>query len=230
MHMEHDITFSLLSWQGAASLLQIIWIDIILSGDNAVIIALACRSLPPSQKRLGLILGTGAAVILRILFALIITHVMGVPGLKFIGGLLLLWIGVKLTGKEDEHTDPTITSSPHLWGAISTIAIADTIMSLDNVLALAAASKGHITLFIIGLALSIPLIMAGSTLIMRLLQRWAFLVWVGAGLLGWIAGELIASDAWLIGVFDTFPYSSMVLAASGALFVCSTGYLLRRMR
>jgi YjbE family integral membrane protein len=176
------------------SVLQIVWIDLLLSGDNAVVIALACRSLPEKQRKIGIWLGAGAAVGLRIVFALIVSYLMALPFLKVVGGLLLFWIAIKLAvGEEESHAE--VESSDSLWKAVRTIAIADAIMSLDNVIAIAAASKGHPELFIFGLALSIPLIIYGSQLVLTLLQRYPALIWAGAALLGWIAGEMIVSDA-----------------------------------
>lgn len=180
------------------SLLQIIWIDLLLSGDNAVVIALACRKLPADQRKMGILLGAGAAVGLRIIFAFFITFLLGVPFLKIAGGLLLFWIAVKLaTDEHEEHSD--VEASSNLWGAVRTIAIADAVMSLDNVVAIAAAAKGHPELFIFGLLLTIPLIIMGSTLLSTILQKYPFLVWLGAALLGWIAGEMILGDVLVIG-------------------------------
>ena len=173
--------------------LKIIWINILLSGDNAIVIALACRALPPRQRFWGIILGAGAAVLLRVFFTVILQYVLELPWLKLVGGILLLWIAIKLlTQDEPEETD--IHGSDNLWGAVRTVAIADIVMSLDNVLAIAAAAKGNTGLIIFGLAISIPLIVAGATLIMALLTRYPVLVWAGAALLGWIAGELIVDD------------------------------------
>ena len=166
--------------------LKIIWINILLSGDNAIVIALACRALPPRQRFWGIILGAGAAVLLRIFFTVILQHVLELPWLKLVGGFLLLWIAIKLL-IQDETDEADIKSSDNLWGAVRTVAIADVVMSLDNVLAIAAAAKGNTGLIIFGLAISIPLIVAGATLIMALLTRFPILVWAGAALLGWIA-------------------------------------------
>ena len=175
------------------ALLQIIWIDLLLSGDNAVVIALACRSLPEKQRRWGILLGAGAAVCLRIIFALAVSYLLGVPLLKVAGALLLFWIAIKLVldeGGEEHHVE----SADSLWKAVRTIAIADAVMSLDNVVAIAAAARGHAELFIFGLLLTIPLIVFGSQLILRLISRFPILVWFGAALLGWIAGEMLVSD------------------------------------
>ncbi|MCA3599595.1 MAG: TerC family protein [Methylobacterium sp.] len=176
-----------------APLFKIIWIDLLLSGDNAVVIALACRALPPEQRRMGMILGAGAAIGLRIIFAIFITYLLNVPFLKVVGGLLLLWIGVKLAVGEDEDAH-SVESSDNLWRAVRTIAIADAVMSLDNVLAIAAAAGGNIWLFVFGLLLSIPLIIFGSQLLSTLIDRFPVIVWGGAALLGWIAGEMLVTD------------------------------------
>jgi YjbE family integral membrane protein len=186
-------------------ILQIVWIDLLLSGDNAIVIALACRNLPPQQRKIGMLLGAGAAIGLRIIFALMITFLLGVPFLKVVGGLLLLWIGIKLaTGEDDAHEE--VEGSAQLWGAVRTIAIADAVMSLDNVLAISAASHGNVWLFIFGLLLSIPLIIFGSQLITTIIERFPVFIWLGAALLGWIAGEMIVSDPIVIGwLKDTAP-------------------------
>jgi len=231
------------------SVLQIIWIDLLLSGDNAVVIALACRSLPEKQRKIGIWLGAGAAIFLRIVFALVVSYLMGLPFLKVLGGLLLFWIAIKLVVGEEEAHDG-IESSDSLWRAVKTIAIADAVMSLDNVIAIAAASRGHPELFIFGLLLSIPLIIYGSQIIMDLLTRFPILIWLGAALLGWIAGEMIVSDVAVLGWFKTVIPSWVVdvpvsvnpqgmgpsalphygAAAIGAAVVIIAGYLIRGRR
>ena len=173
--------------------LKIIWINILLSGDNAVVIALACRALPRRQRVWGIILGAGAAVALRVVFTVGLQYVLEIPALRLVGGLLLLWIAINLL-VQDEANEDSVESSDTLWGAVRTVAIADVVMSLDNVLAIAAAAKGHPWLIGFGLLISIPLIVAGATLIMALLHKFPILVWAGAGLLGWIAGELLMED------------------------------------
>lgn len=182
--------------QTLIAIAQIIWIDLLLSGDNAVVIALACRKLPPRQRRMGIVLGAGTAVALRILFAVIISWLLDIPLLGAIGGLLLFWIAVKLVIGEDEEAH--VSESETLWQAVRTIAIADAVMSLDNVVAIAAASDGNVALFTFGLVVSIPLIIMGSTLIMTLVARFPLFVWAGAGLLGWIGGEMIVTDPWFV--------------------------------
>ncbi|MCB8820506.1 TerC family protein [Microvirga rosea] len=227
------------------SLLQVIWIDILLSGDNAVVIAMACRSLPAHQRKLGIFLGAGVAVGLRILFALVISYLLGVPYLRIIGGLLLFWIALKLIQGEDDGGHE-VKASESLWKAVRTIAIADAVMSLDNVVAIAAASRGHPELFIFGLLLSIPLIMVGASLITSLLTRFPIFVWAGAALLGYIAAEMIVTDPVVLGWLSTYPQLvlpdpghpplelkpvGLVLysaAAAGALVVIVGGWLLSR--
>ena len=172
---------------------QIIWIDLLLSGDNAVVIALACRSLPDRQKRWGILLGAGTAIGLRIVFALLISQILLVPFLMTVGGVMLLWIAVKLL-KSEGPGEKNIAAPDKLWQAVRTIAFADAVMSLDNVVAISAASGGNYWLFIFGLAVSIPLIVIGATLITELVSRFPLFVWAGAALLGWIAGEMIVKD------------------------------------
>jgi YjbE family integral membrane protein len=183
----------------ALQVLQIVWIDLLLSGDNAVVIAMACRSLPQEQRRWGIILGAGAAVLLRIVFAAVIVRLLALPYVHIVGGILLLWIAVRLA--TNDHEDHKVAARSSLFGAVATITIADGVMSLDNVVAIAGAARGSLELMIFGLLLSVPLIVFGSTLLVKLLDRLPILVWAGAALLGWIAGEMIAAeplvDRWL---------------------------------
>jgi YjbE family integral membrane protein len=174
------------------ALLAIIWIDIILSADNAILIALACRGLPENQRKWGILLGTAAAIILRIIFALIIAKIMGLPFIRIIGGVLLLWIAIKLIkGDEGDHT---VKSSDKLWSAVITIAIADGVMSLDNVLAIAAVAKGDTTLMVLGVLISIPLIIFGAQLFIKIMEKYPLIIVLGAAVLGWLGGDLIVSD------------------------------------
>jgi YjbE family integral membrane protein len=209
---------------------QIIWIDLLLSGDNAVVIALACRQLPERQRKIGILLGAGAAVGLRIVFAIIISQLLNIPFLKVVGGLLLLWIAVKLLVGDDSHGEANIKASDKLWGAVKTIAIADAVMSLDNVLAITAIAKDNYALFIFGLALSIPLIVVGASIITGLVTRFPILIWAGAALLGWIGGEMIAGDhAALMTLGISLPRTSETLAAAaGAALVIAIGYYLKK--
>ena len=236
----------LISTYGVA-VLQIIWIDLLLSGDNAIVIALACRNLPEKQRRIGMIMGASVAIGLRIIFAVIIGYLLGVPFLKLVGGALLLWIGIKLAMGEDEAHE-NVDGSSQLWAAVRTIAIADAVMSLDNVLAISAASHGNIWLFTFGIVFSIPLIIFGSHIITSIIERFPIFVWLGAALLGWIAGEMIAQDtavvgwmvkalpSWVgphtevpggIGPTDLVEYGAQII---GALIVIGAAFMLRRRR
>jgi YjbE family integral membrane protein len=175
------------------AVLRIIGINIILSGDNAIVIALACRGLPARQRILGIILGAGAAVILRILFTVVVQHLFDLPWLKLVGGVILLWIAVKLL-MGDESDEDSVKSGANVWEAIKIVAIADVVMSLDNVLAIAAAAGGDTNLIILGLVISIPLVVFGATILSWILDRVPILVWAGSALLGWVSGELIATE------------------------------------
>jgi YjbE family integral membrane protein len=233
--------------------LQIIWINVLLSGDNAVVIALACRMLPPRQRFWGMILGAGVAVLLRIIFTAVVASIMAFPFLKLVGGLLLLWIAIKLLVPEEDHGEGKVQAANSLWPAVRIIAIADIVMSLDNVIAIAGAADSaavkmaaaytgqqaidlasyvKISLITFGLATSVPLIIAGSALLMAMLDRYPILVWAGAGLLGWVAGEIIIKDAAVAGylgeeLVHRWEYWS---AGAGVIFVLAFGWLLRRAR
>ncbi|HZA00846.1 MAG TPA: TerC family protein, partial [Hyphomicrobiaceae bacterium] len=183
------------------ALLQIMWINILLSGDNAVVIAMACRGLPHRQRVWGMILGAGVAVLLRVIFTVFVAALMLMPWLKIVGGLALFYIAAKLLVPEDADENET-EATEHLWRAVRIVAIADIVMSLDNVIAIAAAAKGNMALLVIGLGISIPLIVAGSALIMALLDRFPILVWAGAALLGWIVGEVIVTDPVIQGALE----------------------------
>ena len=190
-------------------LVQIIGINILLSGDNAVVIALASRSLPDSQRKVAVIGGSAAAVVLRIIFCLVIVSLLQIPYLKLIGGLLLLYIGVKLVVPEGEADGSGIAAKSNVWGAIQTILIADAVMSLDNVVAIAAAAHDSVLLISLGLIISIPLIVFGSQLVLSVLNRFPILVILGGGLLGWIAGEIMVSDP---AVATHLPWDEHVVA------------------
>ncbi len=183
---------------------KIIWINVLLSGDNALVIAMACRGLHGRHRLWGMIIGAGIAVVLLIAFTGIVATLMALPYLKLFGGLALLVIAAKLLVPEDENNE--IAAGATLWQAIRIVVIADIIMSLDNVIAVAAAANGQLPLLILGLAISIPMIVAGAALIMMVLDRFPILVWLGALLLGWIAGDVIATDPavqpWLHHLLD----------------------------
>jgi YjbE family integral membrane protein len=218
---------------------KIIWVNLLLSGDNAVVIALAARSLPPKQQKLAVFWGAAAAVVLRVILTVFAVALLTLPWLKIVGGLLLLWIGVKLLVPEDEEDD--IESSDNLWSAIKTILIADLVMSLDNVLAVAAAADSaaptaelvamKYTLLVLGLAISIPIVIFGSTLMLKLMVRWPVIITAGGALLGWIAGEMMvtdpAIDAW---VEHNAPWleEMRVAAIIGAVLVVLVGMWLAK--
>ncbi len=189
------------------NLLEIVGINILLSGDNAVVIALASRSLAEAQRKMAVIGGSAAAVVLRIILCLIIAWVLEIPYLKLIGGLLLLYIGVKLVIAE-ESSEEGIATTSSLWGAIQTILIADAVMSLDNVVAIAAAAHDSVLLITLGLLISIPLIVFGSQMILSVLKTYPILVVLGGGLLGWVACEIIVSDP---SVYQFIPYDQHVV-------------------
>jgi YjbE family integral membrane protein len=176
------------------NLSKIIWINILLSGDNALVVAMACRGLAPRQRLWGMVLGAAAAVLLRIIFTVIVATVMGLPYLKLLGGMALIVIAAKLLVPENNSEDDQVGSASHLWAAVQIVVVADIVMSLDNVIAVAAAAAGSVPLLIFGLASSIPLIIVGAALIMALLELLPILIWAGAALLGWIAGDVIATD------------------------------------
>jgi YjbE family integral membrane protein len=213
------------------AVLQIVWIDILLSGDNAVVIALACRKLPPSQRMWGIVLGTLVAISLRVGFTGIVTQLMTMPYVKLVGGALLFWIAVKLLGSEENCRNEEIAPVDSLWQAIKIVAIADVVMSLDNVIAVAAAARGSYALLMFGLACSIPLIMAGAAAVIALLERFPVVVWAGAALLGWIAGEIIAGDPLFARHLDPASAHSVQLGAAtaGALLVLFIGMVRRRL-
>jgi YjbE family integral membrane protein len=230
-----------------AALWKIIIANIILSGDNAVVIAMACHNLSDRYRKPAIFFGSAGAIVLRIVFCAVIGYLLSVPYLKLVGGALLLWIGVKLVMQEEDEAN--IKAHENIWAAIWTIIVADAVMSLDNAIAIAAAAKGDFTLIVIGLVISIPIIIVGATLISKLLDRFPWLGLVGAGLIGWIAGEVMAGDgkheavgadgklleviepgtvaAWL---HAHVPYEEYVAAAIGAVFVLALGLLLGKLK
>ena len=211
-------------WLG---LLKIIWINIILSGDNAVVIALAARSLPPHQQMKAVFLGSGAAVVLRIALTVVAAQLLQLSFLQIVGGLLLLWIGVQLLSEEEEE-EGVSKEYGSLMAAVRTILIADLVMSLDNVIAVAAAAKGSMLLLILGLAISIPLVIFGSTLMIRLMERFPVIVVLGAGLIGWVGGETIVSDVALKSVTAGYPWLHYAGAVAGAAIVVTLGRALQK--
>jgi len=208
-------------------LLKIVWINIILSGDNAVVIAMAARSLPPQQQRTAVLFGSGAAVVLRIILTVVAAKLLALPYLQIIGGLLLLWIGTQLLSGEEEG-DGEDKEYGSMLAAVRTILLADLVMSLDNVIAVAAAAQGSMVLLILGLAISIPLVIFGSTLMIKLMERFPIIVMLGAALIGWVAGETIVSDTILRDMLTANPWLHYAAAAAGAVFVVAVGKWLQK--
>lgn len=209
------------------ALLQIIMINIVLSGDNAVVIALACRSLPAHQQKKAIIFGSVGAIVLRLILTFFAVYLLTLPYLKLIGAALLLWIGIGLLKGEDDEEE--LEGHSNLMGAIKTIVIADLVMSLDNVIGVAAAAKGNILLLVLGLVISIPLIIFGSTIILKLMTRFPIIITLGAGLLGWVAGEMALSDP-AINVWAAQQHTLHIVApVAGALLVIALGKYLAKM-
>ena len=206
-------------WVG---LMVIIWINIILSGDNAVVIALAARGLPPEQQKKAILFGSGAAVFLRIVLTVVAAKLMELPYLQIVGGLLLLWIGAQLLADEEEGEEET-KEHGNLMQAIRTILIADLVMSLDNVIAVAAAAKGNSMLLILGLAISIPLVIFGSKLMIKLMDRFPVIILLGAALIGWVGGETIISDVAIKSFVDANGWMHYAVPALGAALVLAIG-------
>ena len=205
-------------WIGLA---KIIGVNIVLSGDNAVVIALAARALPPKQQKQAIFWGAGAAVVMRIVLTIFAVALLQLPWLKLIGAALLFWIGVKLLIPEDGGED--VSASDNLIAAIKTILIADLVMSLDNVIAVAAAAGGSYLLLILGLAISIPLVIFGATLLIKLMERWPVIITIGATLIGWVAGEMAVTDpaieGWMRAHFE-FVNDRPMLASVSLELIC----------
>jgi YjbE family integral membrane protein len=225
-------------WVG---LLKIIGVNIVLSGDNAVVIALAARSLPAQQQKAAVLWGSGAAVLMRIVLTIFAVALLTLPWLKLVGSLLLFWIGIKLLIPEDEGEN--VSASDNLISAIKTILIADLVMSIDNVIAVAAAAQGSYTLLILGLAISIPLVIFGSTLLLHLMERWPVIITIGGGLLGFVAGEMLVTDPalhdWLLGLGVQFDGEKpkvgginleVLCGVIGAVIVIAAGTLIGKRR
>jgi len=229
------------------ALWKIMIANVILSGDNAVVIAMAARNLTEKHRRTAIVFGGAGAIVLLIIFCAVLGVLLDVPYLKLVGGLLLLWIGIKLVGDEEEGGE--VKAHEQLWPAIWSIAFANTVMSLDNAIAITAAAKGDFFLMCMGLVISVPIIIAGAAIISSLLQRYPWLALVGAGLIGWIAGEVISGEgrretigadgtvseivqpgtvaAWLDG---RIPHSELVCSIAGAVIVLAVGLTLSKLR
>jgi YjbE family integral membrane protein len=211
--------------------LEIIVINILLSGDNAVVIALACRNLPPKQRRWGVFWGAIGAIILRIILTFFAVSLLKLSWLKIIGGVLLVWIGIKLIAEDEGEGGPDIQASDRLLAAVRTVIIADIVMSIDNVLGVAAAAKGSLLLLVFGLVVSVPLVIGGAQLIMRLIERFPILIVAGGGLLGYVAGELIVEDSAIADwVHVNAAWLTWAAPAAGVVLVVGVAKWLQRHR
>ena len=209
------------------AVLQIIAIDILLGGDNAVVIALACRRLPEQLRSRGILWGVVGAIALRVLLIFFALQLLALPFLKVVGGLLLLWIGVKVLQPEEGDAHGHVEGSSHLLGAIRTIILADAAMSLDNVIAVAGAAKGDLLLVVFGILVSIPVIVWGSRFVLRLMDHFPVVITLGAALLGWIGGEMLVSDAAVAPHLAHWPgWLHYAAAAAGAVLVVAVGHYL----
>ncbi len=207
-----------------AALGNIILVNIVLSGDNAFVIALAARSLPPKQQRQAILFGSGAAIVMRIILTIFAVKLLTLPWLKLVGAVLLVYIGVQLLmegGDDDGH----VKEHSSMAAAIKTILVADLVMSLDNVLGVAAAAKGNVTLLVLGLAISIPLIIFGSTLMLKLMERFPIIITLGAALLGYLAGEMMVSDPKMVEWFPALHHAQELVLIEGKLEISMAGLL-----
>ena len=204
--------------EAAVALMQIMLINVVLSGDNAVVIALACRKLSPAHQKQAFLWGSAGVVVLMVALTACVVFLLSLPYLEVVGSLMLLWIGIKLLVAEDEQAEGVVQEKSTLGAAIRTIIIADMIMSLDNVLAMAGAAKGHLWMLIAGLVVTVPVILFGSAILMKLMSRFPILVSVGAALIGWVAGEMIISDPalkdWVDANLPSLHYTSPIACAA----------------
>ena len=225
-----------IAWLAAldwGAIVEIIAIDILLGGDNAIIIALACRNLPPRQRKLGIIWGTAGAIGLRVILITVAVWLLNVPLLKLAGGLMLFWIGIKLIAPPAAHAHEEIQSSDKLWTAIKTIIVADLVMSVDNVIAIAGAAEGAVPsqrlgLIIFGLLVSVPIIVYGSQLVLKMFDRFPFIIVAGGALLGWIGGGLVVNDVWVAPYLPAERWVHYLASAAGAAFVVIAAKLIAR--
>ncbi len=221
------------------SVVEIIWINVLLSGDNAIVIALACRGLPPKQRLAGMVLGTGVALLLRVVFTSLVVTLMFVPYLKIVGGAALFWISLKLLAPDEPKSvagaGKVAAPNKTVLRAVAVIAVADIVMSLDNVIAVAAAANGNFAMLIFGLGVSIPIIVAGATVFMAIVNYFPLIIWAGAAVLGWLAGDLIATDPVVLEgakAFGPTAHEKIALACSivGMSGTLLGGLLVRRVR
>lgn len=217
--------------ESAATLLQIMVINVVLSGDNAVVIALASRGLAPAYQKQAFVWGSVGAIVLMTLLTFGVVYLLQLPWLQFAGGVLLLWIGVKLLAGNDTKGKSPVDDKATLYAAVRTIIAADIVMSLDNVLAMAAAAKGHIWMLAVGLTITIPLLRFGSAYLMRLMERFPILIFAGAAVIGYVAGEMLVADPalkdWIAGNASFVP---TLLPIVCAIFVVGAGMAWQRLR
>lgn len=212
-----------------SGLLAIVLLDLVLAGDNAIVIALAARNLPRQVQRKAVLWGTVGAIAVRVLLTGVVVYLLELPGLMLIGGALLLPIAWNLL-KPSDHASHEVGAAGNFWSAMRTIIVADALMGMDNVLAIAGASKGHLPLVVIGLAISVPLVVWGSSLILRLIERFPVIVYVGAGAIAWTSARMIAHDRWVSPWFHVHPWARYVLDAVLVTGVCLGGWLAQRRR
>jgi YjbE family integral membrane protein len=211
------------------AVVQVIWINILLSGDNAVVIALACRGLPPKERRWGMIIGAGVASVLLIVFTGVVSVLMTLPYLKLASAIALLWIAIKLLAPQAHDAEDTPEAIEDLWRAVRLVVVANIVMSLDNVIAVAAVAKGDYVLLTLGLVVSIPIVIAGSAIILALLERFPILIWGGAAVLGWVAGEIFSSDQVVLNFFSGYDPEHVALVAQivGSATALGCGFIWR---
>jgi len=211
------------------AVVQVIWINILLSGDNAVVIALACRGLPPKERRWGMVIGAGVASVLLIVFTGVVSVLMTLPYLKLASAIALLWIAIKLLAPQAHDAEDTPEAIEDLWRAVRLVVVANIVMSLDNVIAVAAVAKGDYVLLTLGLVVSIPIVIAGSAIILALLERFPILIWGGAAVLGWVAGEIFSSDQVVLNFFSGYDPEHVALVAQivGSATALGCGFIWR---
>ena len=211
------------------AVVQVIWINILLSGDNAVVIALACRGLPPKERRWGMVIGAGVASVLLIVFTGVVSVLMTLPYLKLASAIALLWIAIKLLAPQAHDAEDTPEAIEDLWRAVRLVVVANIVMSLDNVIAVAAVAKGDYVLLTLGLVVSIPIVIAGSAIILALLERFPILIWGGAAVLVWVAGEIFSSDQVVLNFFSGYDPEHVALVAQivGSATALGCGFIWR---
>jgi len=212
-----------------SGLMAIILLDLVLAGDNAIVIAMAARSLPKALQKLAVFWGSFGAIAIRLLLTAVVVHLLELPGLMLAGGLLLLPIAWKLLQQNDDAKHE-ISASKSFWGALRTIIVADALMGMDNVLAIAGASKGHLGLVVLGLLISVPLIVWGSTMILKLIERFPIIIYLGAAAIAWTAAHMIAGDHLISGWFDAHDWAAYGLQVLLVVSLCSGGWLMQRCR